>query len=188
MRLGHINLVVSDIGKSTYFYRKVLAFQVQSELPGKCVHFTFGGTHHEVSLFQSRPDLRILPNRTMPRVSSSTVGCYRLAFEATDVREFFDVFSRCESYEVELLQTVDYEVSWAFSFYDPDGNEVEIFLDRTEMNGGQMIFRGVIRSLNTDRLREEALGPGEAEQIDKARAELDNVRRQNILRRHGYNI
>jgi catechol-2,3-dioxygenase len=118
---------------------------------------------------------------------ASTVGCYRLAFEAVNVREFYEVHTRTREAGIELLQAVDYEVSWAFTFYDPDENEVEIFLDRRGKEGGQLAFRGLVRSLNPARLRNEAMGAPEVlEERNEERERIQQMIQTRILSRHGY--
>ena len=55
-------------------------------------------------------------------------------------------------------QAVDHGISWAVYFADPDGNGLEVDLDRRHQPGGREVWHGASGLLPRQRIRSAAVG------------------------------
>ena len=55
-RVGHLVINVKDVDTSVKFYRDVLGFELALERPGFGTFLTCGKIHHDLALFQAKPD------------------------------------------------------------------------------------------------------------------------------------
>lgn len=139
MKIGHVHLKVSNLERSEKFYQDLLGLRSTERLGEQFSFLTFGHAHHDVALQQIERNAR-QPDR-------SAVGLFHSAFEVENPEQFAEVISRIEEMNLSY-STVDYGISWAVYVSDPDGNGVEIFLDRRGTSQGRMIWGGESRRLN----------------------------------------
>ncbi len=121
--LGHAVLYVRDLERSRRFYRDVLGFP---ELPGAfsgLAAFGSGRTHHELLLIEVGPSARPIPEG--PRV-----GLYHLGFKiGTTDDELREAIRELRAAGVTLVGASDHTVTHSLYVEDPDGNEIELYID-----------------------------------------------------------
>lgn len=153
-RIGHVHLKVRDLERSVEFYRAVLGLEV-TERPGHGFAFLSGGdAHHELALQEVGEGAGSPPRRS--------VGLYHTAWEVADREAFADARDALAEAGV-AAEAVDHGISWALYFRDPDGQGVEIYLDRRDAPGGTERWRGQTRPLP-----ERAFGESDDERSPRA--------------------
>lgn len=123
--LGHAVLYVRDLARSVAFYRDVLGWrQIGDEVPGMpAAAFSGGGTHHELLLIEVGEDAAAVP-------AGRRVGLYHLGLKVGDSDdELRAVLARCVDADVTIVGTADHHVSHSLYVLDPDGNELELYVD-----------------------------------------------------------
>ncbi|HEX2089314.1 MAG TPA: VOC family protein [Actinomycetota bacterium] len=121
--LGHIVLYVRDVERSRQFYRDVLGWNEIVGIPGQMAMFSSGRTHHELLLLEVGPDAQPIPQ-------GRRVGMYHFGLkigESDDdlrnaLRELVDAGAN-------VIGTADHHVSHSIYITDPDGNEIELYID-----------------------------------------------------------
>jgi catechol 2,3-dioxygenase len=121
--LGHVVFYVRDLRRSLAFYRDLLGFrEVGRTFGGKASALTSGRTHHELLLIEvgDAP-----PPRPGPRL-----GLYHIGIKVGDsVEELRAAKQELEQAGIEITGMSDHTVSQSLYLNDPDGNEVELYVD-----------------------------------------------------------
>lgn len=123
IELGHVVFYVRHLGRSVRFYRDVVGLTIVGEiLQGRGTLLSGGRTHHELLLIEVGEAPGPLRGRRL--------GLYHVAFK---VGESLDALraARERVYRSghELAGQSDHTVSQSLYLRDPDGNEVELFVD-----------------------------------------------------------
>ena len=121
--LGHIVLYVRDVERSRQFYREVLGWNEIVGIPGQMAMFTSGRTHHELLLIEVGSEAQPIPQ-------GRRVGMYHFGLKIgesdddlrTALRELVDAGAN-------VIGTADHHVSHSIYITDPDGNEIELYID-----------------------------------------------------------
>jgi len=125
VELGHLVLYVRDIEKSSRFYGEVLGWpQVSPPSLGVPVAMFSGGrTHHELLLIEVGEDARPLP-------AGRRLGMYhfgvKIGSSDDDLRA---ALAELEEAGVAIDGASDHTVSHSLYLRDPDGNEIELYVD-----------------------------------------------------------
>lgn len=138
MKIGHVHLKVRDLDRAEEFYRTLLGAKQTERLDHHYSFLSMGGAHHEVALQEIGP---VAQNPT-----PDMIGLYHSAFEVNDTREFLSAIERMDELGVPCT-LVDHGISWAAYTADPDGNGVEVYLDRRASIGGADAWKGTSRRL-----------------------------------------
>jgi len=120
--LGHIVLYVRDLDISRRFYRDLLGWKEVQQAPGAAA-YSSGRTHHELLLIQVASEAAPIPQR--PRV-----GLYHFGLkigESDD--ELRAAIARLHEAGVPVVRMADHGVTHSVYLLDPDGNEIEIYID-----------------------------------------------------------
>ena len=120
--LGHIVLYVKDLDASRRFYREVLGWKEIVHGRGAAA-YSSGRTHHELLLIQVGHEAAPIPAK--PRV-----GLYHFGLkigESDDVLRA--AIARLREAEVPIVGMSDHGVTHSVYLLDPDGNEVELYID-----------------------------------------------------------
>lgn len=120
--LGHVVLFVSNLERSRRFYKETLGFkEIPATEPGMAL-FSSGRTHHELLLIEidavPREKLRPEP------------GLYHIGFKiGTTDDELMAAYAELESAGAKIVGTADHTVTHSLYLLDPDGNELELYVD-----------------------------------------------------------
>lgn len=123
--LGHVVLFVSDLERSANFYRDTLGFHELQRLRGAAV-FSGGRTHHELLLIEvgGAPHDRHHPEP----------GLYHIGFKIGDTSEdLLHAYHELETKGVTIVGTADHTVTHSLYILDPDGNELELYADVSDI-------------------------------------------------------
>jgi len=122
--LGHVVLYVTNIQIMSAFYRDILGFhQIFQE--GRLALFSGGRTHHELFLIEIGGTPK--PHRVEP-------GLYHIGFKIGDGPEALrEVYRHLKAQGVEIVGTGDHTVTHSLYILDPDGNELELYADVSDI-------------------------------------------------------
>lgn len=131
--LGHVVLYVTDIKKMTEFYRDTLGFREIANRRGMSI-FSSGRTHHEMLLLEVGGT---------PRKHGVEPGLYHIGFKVgNSTDELHEVYQHLKKEGVKILGTTDHTVTHSIYILDPDGNEIELYADVSDVwkKDPQVIF------------------------------------------------
>jgi catechol 2,3-dioxygenase len=131
--LGHLVLYVRDIERSTRFYREVLGWRQIMPVPGAngelerkpfaAFNAPSGRTHHELLLIEVGEDAAAQPR-------GRRVGLYHFGLKiGTSDDELREALAKLEESGTPLLGMSDHTVTHSLYIADPDGNEIELYVD-----------------------------------------------------------
>lgn len=119
--LGHIVLYVTNLQRSANFYRDLLGFKEISRT-GQTAMFSSGRTHHELLLIEigGTPEQKSFPKP----------GLYHIGFKIGDSdQELKQALEIIQKSGVTIIGTADHTVTHSLYILDPDGNELELYID-----------------------------------------------------------
>lgn len=121
--LGHVVFYVQDLQRSLAFYRDLLGFrEVGRIFGGKAAALTSGRTHHELLLIEVGSAPGPPPGRRR--------GLYHIGIKVGDsLDELRTARKDLEQAGVEITGMSDHTVSQSLYLSDPDGNEIELYVD-----------------------------------------------------------
>jgi catechol 2,3-dioxygenase len=129
--LGHIVLYVRDIERSVRFYRDVLGWrqilpgaeEQALRVPVAAFSAPSGRTHHELLLIEVGPDAAAQPE-------GRRVGLYHFGLKVGDTdEELREALAKVEQAGTPVLGASDHTVTHSLYIADPDGNEIELYID-----------------------------------------------------------
>ncbi|MDE3076971.1 MAG: VOC family protein [Chloroflexota bacterium] len=123
--LGHIVLYVRDVERSRRFYGEVLGWHEigPSYRGSSAAAFSSGRTHHELLLIEVGPDATPIPQ-------GRRVGLYHIGLKVGETdEELREMINRLMEYDVTIVGASDHTVTHSLYILDPDGNEIELFID-----------------------------------------------------------
>jgi catechol 2,3-dioxygenase len=121
--LGHVVVKVQDARRSESFYAGTLGIPVAGHAtkPIPMVFFTLGN-HHDFAVAE-------LGQNGPPR-DRNGAGLAHVAFKVGDSLEELEAVKReLEAAGVVILYELDHTITRGVHFHDPDGNEVELYVD-----------------------------------------------------------
>ncbi len=150
-RIGHIHLTVFDLKKSLYFYRDLLGFQIMQDV-GSAVFLSAGGYHHHIGL-------NTWGKSGARKPESGQIGLYHFAILYPDRKVLARVLKKLIEEHYSLDGASDHGVSEAIYLRDPDGNGLELYVDREKKDWpkdkkGELLM--VTMPLDVDGLLKEA--------------------------------
>ena len=121
--LGHIVLYVRDVEVSRGFYRDVLGWKEIGAVEHRMAMFSSGRTHHELLLIEVGRDATPIP-------PGRRVGLYHFGLKiGTTDDELRDALRTLADAGANVVGTADHGVSHSIYITDPDGNEIELYID-----------------------------------------------------------
>lgn len=131
--LGHLVLYVRDIERSARFYRDVLGWRqimpargANGELerkPYAAFNSPSGRTHHELLLIEVGKDAAAQPE-------GRRVGLYHFGLKiGTTDDELREALAQLGESGTPVLGMSDHTVTHSLYIADPDGNEIELYVD-----------------------------------------------------------
>jgi catechol 2,3-dioxygenase len=123
VRIGHVHLKVADLERAIGFYRDVLGFELMQRMGDQAAFLSAGGYHHHVAL------------NTWESLDGSpppfgTTGLYHHAIVYPSRTALADALRRLIAAGIGLEGAADHGVSQSLYLRDPDGNGVELYVDR----------------------------------------------------------
>ena len=122
--LGHVVFYVREMKRSLAFYRNVLGFELVGEMkhPLNAVALTSGRTHHEILLIEV--------GAAPPPQKGHRLGLYHIGIKMGDsLDELQTVRNELNEAGVFISGMSNHTVSQSLYLEDPDGNEVELYVD-----------------------------------------------------------
>jgi catechol 2,3-dioxygenase len=121
--LGHVVFYVQDLNRSLGFYRDLLGFQEVGRIfNNTAAALTAGRTHHELLLIE----VGAAPAAPAGR----RLGLYHIGIKIGDsLDELRAAKKELELAGVTITGISDHTVSQSLYLHDPDGNEVELYVD-----------------------------------------------------------
>ena len=125
--LGHIVLYVENAERSAHFYRDVLGWHQlipEGDSPVRGVAaFSGGRTHHELLLIEVGEGAQPIP-------AGRRLGMYHFGLKVGESDdELREALERVRAAGATVLGSSDHHVTHSLYIADPDGNEVELFVD-----------------------------------------------------------
>ncbi|GKV69734.1 glyoxalase [Sporosarcina sp. NCCP-2716] len=131
--VSHVALKVTDMQRSLEFYQHVLGFQVASQSPKKA-SLTADGKNVLLTLEQ--------PENVSPK-QTGTTGLYHFALLLPTRSDLAAVVRHLDSLGIQF-GAADHLVSEAIYISDPEGNGIELYIDRDpsvwEWNNGEVVM------------------------------------------------
>ena len=124
--LGHVVFYVKGLEQSLAFYRDLLGFkEIGRVFNGAAAALTSGRTHHELLLIQ----VGDAPGPPQGRRR----GLYHIGIKVGDSLDELRAAKReLEQAAVTIDGMSDHTVSQSLYLHDPDGNEIELYVDADE--------------------------------------------------------
>ena len=120
--IGHLVLNVSDVARSTAFYRDVVGFQVARYGPdGNRNFLTCGVMHHNLALFKATDGA--------PPRKRGQIGLNHFAFKVENHQALQQAHQRLVAANAVIDHVVDHGMTLSVYFLDPDGIMMELFCD-----------------------------------------------------------
>ncbi|MBO1906206.1 VOC family protein [Microvirga sp. 3-52] len=125
VRIGHVHLKVADLERSLAFYCGVLGFELIQRYGTQAAFISAGGYHHHIGLntWESKGGSPPPPG---------TTGLYHVAILYPTRAALADALYRLAQAGIPLQGASDHGVSEALYLSDPDGNGVELYVDRPQ--------------------------------------------------------
>jgi catechol 2,3-dioxygenase len=121
--LAHVVLYVRDLRRSVQFYRDVVGLPLIGEIfDGGAAMFSSGHTHHELLLIEVGDAPGPLHGRR--------IGLYHIGWKIGEsLDQLRAMKTRLEKAGMPIDGVSDHTVSQSLYVRDPDGNEIELFVD-----------------------------------------------------------
>jgi catechol 2,3-dioxygenase len=121
--LGHVVFYVKNLERTLRFYRDLLGFaEVGRAFGGRAAALTGGRTHHEF--------LFIEVGEAPPPPRGQRIGLYHIGIKVGDrLDELRAAKAELERAGIPIEGMSDHTVSQSLYLRDPDGNEVELYVD-----------------------------------------------------------
>lgn len=122
-RLGHVVLRVRDLERSLAFYRDALGLQERARYRSVMAFLSCTPeSHHDLALMAVGLQAR--------NPSPQDVGLYHIAFKiGDDLETLRQAKQELERRGIAIAGMSDHGVSKSLYLHDPDGNEVELYVD-----------------------------------------------------------
>lgn len=121
-RLGHVVIRVRDLARSERFYTDVLGLHVTSRIDDRMVFLSAAGdSSHELALTAVGEDA--------PGPDADRVGMYHFAWEMESFDDLRKLHRELGEKNVTIAGLGDHGISTGVYFFDPDGNEIEVFYE-----------------------------------------------------------
>lgn len=121
--LGHVVLYVRELARSVAFYRDMVGLALVGEIfAGRAAMLSGGAAHHELLLIQ-------VGDAPGP-LSGRRIGLYHIGWKiGDDLSALRILHTRLQTAGYAIDGAADHTVSQSIYLRDPDGNELELYVD-----------------------------------------------------------
>ncbi|MFZ6027582.1 MAG: VOC family protein [Chloroflexota bacterium] len=133
VKLGHVQLKVRNLERSIRFYIRYLGMRLVERTGNAYAFLASDDSHHELAL------QNLGAGGHLPEAEST--GLAVLGFQVADAVALAQVYKHLIHANVPV-KAVDHMVRWALYFKDPDGHEVEVYLDIRHLPGKADYWQG----------------------------------------------
>ncbi len=121
--LAHVVLYVRNLTPSVAFYTEIVGLSLVGKIFSERAAMLSGGsTHHELLLIEVGDAPGPLTGRR--------IGLYHTGWKiGEDIAALRSLRDRLQAANYSIAGTADHTVSQSIYLFDPDGNEVELFVD-----------------------------------------------------------
>jgi catechol 2,3-dioxygenase len=123
VRMGHVHLKVADLERAIGFYRDILGFELMQRMGDQAAFLSAGGYHHHIAL-------NTWESLDGPPPPLGTTGLYHHAIVYPSRAALANALRRLIAAGIGLEGAADHGVSQSLYLRDPDGNGVELYVDR----------------------------------------------------------
>ncbi len=131
IELAHVVFYVRDLQQSLHFYQDMLQLQLKGRIfNNRAAVLTGGRSHHELLLIES--------DASEGPLTGHRIGLYHVGWKiGEDLEQLRAMQQRIEDFGYRIDGTSDHGISKSLYLRDPDGNEVELFVDDPEFDWQQ---------------------------------------------------
>ncbi|MBY8861368.1 VOC family protein [Nocardia sp. CA2R105] len=122
-RVAHVVIKVRSLEKSLDFYTRILGLKVMGRIDPSVVFLSTGRDHHELGIAELGTEA--------PDGAFYQVGMEHFAFKLRNETDLIEAYETLLSEKVEIAYTVNHGVTKSVYFFDPDGNELEVYADNS---------------------------------------------------------
>lgn len=121
--LGHVVFYVRDLERSVKFYTSAVGLGLSGTIfNGRAALLSGGSTHHELLLIQA--------GEAEGPLQGKRIGLYHVGWKVgNSVRELTAIYNRLNELGYPVDGLSDHTISQSIYLRDPDGNEVELYVD-----------------------------------------------------------
>jgi catechol 2,3-dioxygenase len=123
-KLGHVNLRVSDLERSKWFYTQVLGLRIAEQDPEHGGVFTTLGDSFHTFDFAQHPQ-----PEAVQRPARDQVGLLHIAFQVDSYAALREAYVQLLRNGIPIDHATDHVNQRSLYFYDPDGNGLEIYFE-----------------------------------------------------------
>lgn len=129
LMFSHMGFAVKDLQKMEDFYTRLLGFTVTDRGVVLGMDLVFLSRdpmdHHQLVLVSGKPD-NIPPNPFHPQFGSVI---NQISFRVGSLNGLRDLLALLEQHQVQSILVGNHGISWSIYCHDPDGNNLELFVD-----------------------------------------------------------
>ncbi|MEE9198452.1 MAG: VOC family protein [Dehalococcoidia bacterium] len=129
-RLGHLVLRVRDVNRSVEFYSQVLGLRVTGRVGDSMAFFSSTEDHHDLAVMGI--------GEKAPGPEPDRVGLYHFAYQLGSFDELREAYRFLKEKDVNIAGLGDHGATKSLYFFDPDGNEIEVYCDAPEHEGKKL--------------------------------------------------
>ncbi len=122
-RVAHVVIKVRSLEKSLDFYTRILGLKEMGRIDPAVIFLSTGRDHHELGIAQLGDEA---PDSTFYQV-----GMEHFAFKLRNDDDLREAYETLLSENVPISYTVNHGVTKSVYFFDPDGNELEVYSDNS---------------------------------------------------------
>ena len=121
-RTGHLVLRVMDLERSKRFFTEILGLKLTCPDNGRMLFFSsdFDDNHHMLAIAQAKEESQ------MPQPDKQ-VGMMHVAYELSSFAALQEAYKIFKEKDVKINHTVFHGATKSIYFFDPDGNELEVY-------------------------------------------------------------
>lgn len=124
--LGHVVFYVRDLERSVKFYTEAVGLGLSGMVfNGRAAVLSGGSTHHELLLIQV--------GEAQGPLHGKRIGLYHVGWKIGDsIEELTALYNKLNGLNYPIDGLSDHAISQSIYLTDPDGNEVELYVDNPD--------------------------------------------------------